>query len=147
MTHRSRALILALLMTAGTAACVTREEAPGYAPSPGPVLVVERFLQAANATDLPTMMQLFGTAEHTIDELDGRGKAERRMHVLARLLRHDDFTILDQAPLPGRMRTATQLQVRLTRGQRQIVVPLIVVRREGGGWIVEKVDVEPLTGG
>ena len=136
----------ALLLLVLGAACGGGTETYSPALSPGPVLVVERFLQAANASDLETMMQLFGTAEQTIDQLDGRGKAERRMHVLASLLRHDDFTILSQEALPGRMNTATTLEVRLHQGDRATVVPMVVVRRNAGGWIVEQVDIEALTG-
>ncbi len=145
-TTRFQTASLAVLLLLG-GGCTTREEDPGgYVPSPGPVLVVERFLQAANANDLPTMMQLFGTANRTIAELDGRSTAERRMYVLATLLRHDDFTVLSQQPQPGRLRTATALEVRLQKGNRAVTVPMVVVRRSGGGWIVEQVDVEALTG-
>lgn len=115
--------------------------------SPGPALVVERFLQAANGNDLETMTQLFGTAGKTIDQLDGRTKAQRRMHVLATLLRHDDYRILSQHAVPGRLREATELQVQLRQGDRDVVVPHLVVRRKNGGWIIEKIEIERLTQG
>ncbi|MEJ2503971.1 MAG: hypothetical protein P8177_11780 [Gemmatimonadota bacterium] len=115
--------------------------------SPGPALVVERYLQAANANDLDTMMELFGTADRTIDELDGRAMAERRMYVLASLLRHDDFSFRSQQSLPGRSGEAALLRVDLVQGGETVTVPFTVVRRRGGGWIIEQVDVEPLTAG
>ena len=115
--------------------------------SPGPALVVERFLQAANANDLETMIQLFGSSKQTIDELDGRSKAERRMYVLASLLRHDDYALRGQRAVPGRLGEATELQVELKRREQRVVVPFTVVEREDGGWIIEQVDIEPLTQG
>ncbi|MFP4622785.1 MAG: hypothetical protein ACLFRX_01270 [Gemmatimonadota bacterium] len=138
-------LLLVWLAACGGArepASVRGQDVPG---SPGPGLAVERFLQAANTNDLVTMMQLFGTAERTIDQLDGRSQAERRMYVLASLQRHDDYSILGQRPVPGRLNEAVEVQVRLHRRDDSVVVPYTVVRRESGGWIIEKVDVEPLT--
>lgn len=113
--------------------------------SPGPALVVERFLAAANANELETMTQLFGTADRTIVELEGRTRAEQRMYVLASLLRHNDWTIRGQRTVPGRMLDATELLVELQKPERTVVVPLLVVRRDGGGWIIEQIDVEELT--
>lgn len=114
---------------------------------PGAQLVVERFLQAANANDLPTMTRLFGTARKPIDELEPETTAHRRMYVLASLLRHDDFAIQGQRVVPGRMDDATEVLVMIRRGQRQTMVPHLVVRRDGGGWIIERIDVERLTSG
>jgi hypothetical protein len=112
--------------------------------SPGPALVVERFLQAANVNDLHTMTQLFGTARGTIDQLEPRERAERRMQVLASLLRHEDYTIRGQRAVPGRLQNATELLVELKTAERTVVVPHLVVRR-GSGWIIERVDIEALT--
>ena len=120
-------------------------QAPPAAASPGPVLVVERFLQAANANDLETMAELFGTRERTIVELEGRSMAEQRMHVLASLLRHDDFVVRGQENVPGRIQDATRLMVELEQDGGRVVVPHLVVRTTDGGWIIEKIDVERLT--
>jgi hypothetical protein len=126
-------------------ACSSSSPQVAPASSPGPLLAVERFLQAANANDLQTMTQLFGTADKTIVELEGRSTAEQRMYVLASLLRHDDFTVQGQRAVPGRLQDATELQVELTKGEDRVVVPHLVVRKKGGGWIIERVDVEALT--
>ncbi|NIP56614.1 MAG: hypothetical protein GWM90_17915 [Gemmatimonadetes bacterium] len=130
-----------LLLTA----CGGGSPPPLATASPGPVLIVERFLQAANSNDLSTMTELFGTADRTIVQLDGREAAEQRMYVLASLLRHDDFTVLGQQRVPGRLRDATELLVELHQGEERVVVPHLVVRRKGGGWVIERIDVEPLT--
>ena len=113
--------------------------------SPGPALVVERFLAAANANELETMTQLFGTSDRTIVELEGRTRAEERMYVLASLLRHNDWTIRGQRTVPGRITDATELVVELQKPERAVTVPILVVRRERGGWIIERIDVEELT--
>ena len=129
------------------AACGARDQSSPVpaAESPGPALVVERFLQAANVNDLQTMGQLFGTKDRTIVQLDGRQQAEERMYVLASLLRHDDWSIQGQRTVPGRTEDATELLVRIQRRSRAAVVPMLVVRRSSGGWIIERIDVEPLT--
>lgn len=138
-------LALGLAPWLALGACSSAPEPGAASASPGPALVVERFLQAANINDLETMMQLFGTAEQTIDELDGRAAAERRMYVLATLLRHQDYSIVGQSVVPGRLREATQLDIQLRKTDRTVDVPFVVVRKKSGGWIIEQIAVEPLT--
>ena len=135
---------LLLALSAATACTTSRSEVPAGR-SPGPALAVERFLQAANANELETMMELFGTSNRTIEQLDGRSMAERRMHLLSSLLRHDDFAIRGQRSVPGRLYDAATVDVDLQKGARTLRVPFTVVRRSGGGWIIEQVDVEAIT--
>lgn len=137
------AALLAAMAGCGSSQAEPQRVSPSS--SPGPALAVERFLQAANGNDLETMMELFGTANRTIAEIDGQSRAERRMHVLATLLHHDDFAILSQQGVAGRLGEATQLQVELTRDGKSVVVPHLVVRRRSGGWVIEKIDIEKLT--
>jgi hypothetical protein len=137
---RNFALLLPLVVLA---ACGSSPQVPAMQ-SPGPALVVERFLQAANSNDLYTMTQLFGTARGTIDQLEPRERAERRMQVLASLLRHEDYSIQGQRAVPGRLNNATELLIEFKMGDRTVVVPHLVVRR-GSGWIIERIDVEALT--
>lgn len=138
-------VLLGLFLAA--TACSSRQQGGGTpaSESPGPALLVERFLQAANANDLETMSQLFGTRDRTIVQLDGQTQAEERMYVLASLLRHDDWSIQGQRTVPGRMMDATELLVEIRRGDARAVTPILVVRRSRGGWIIERIDVEPLT--
>lgn len=142
---RNRYLPLLGLMMAVAACTTTQQDITPASESPGPALVVERFLQASNANDLETMGQLFGTKDRTIVELDGQTRAEERMYILASLLRHDDWSIQGQRRVPGRMTDATELLVEVKRGARTAVVPFLIVRRARGGWIIERIDVEPLT--
>lgn len=126
------------------AACGARDQVPAME-SPGPALVLERFLHAANMNDLYTMTQLFGTASRTIDQIETRERAERRMQVLASLLRHEDYVVRGQRAVPGRLRDATELMVEMQLQDRTVMVPHLVVRRSGGGWIIERIDIEPIT--
>jgi hypothetical protein len=126
------------------AACGGRDQVPAME-SPGPALVLERFLHAANMNDLYTMTQLFGTAGKTIDQIESRERAERRMQVLASLLRHEDYVVRGQRAVPGRLRDATELMVEMQLQDRTVMVPHLVVRRTGGGWIIERIDIEPIT--
>lgn len=136
--------LLVLFSVAVLVACAARDDGPAME-SPGPALVVERFLQAANTNDLYTMTQLFGTARRTIDQIESRERAERRMQVLASLLKHDDYTVRGQRAVPGRLNDATELLVELTTPERTVVVPHLVVRRRDGGWIIERIDIEAIT--
>lgn len=145
MRARHRALMALFLL--GAVACAggaPRSDVPASA-LPGPALTLERFLRAANANDLKTMTELFGTRDQTIAELDGRQQAEERMYVLASLLRHDDWSLQAQRAVPGRRTEATELLVELRQGRRLVNVPFRVVRTESGGWIVEFVDLRPIT--
>jgi hypothetical protein len=136
--------LVVLFSVAVLVACGARDDRPAME-SPGPALVVERFLQAANTNDLYTMTQLFGTARRTIDQIESRERAERRMQVLASLLRHEDYTVRGQRAVPGRLNDATELLVELTTPERTVVVPHLVVRRRDGGWIIERIDIEAIT--
>lgn len=140
---------LPTVLLALAAGCGGGQSAPparvGTVEGPGPQLVVERFLQAANVNDLPTMVSLFGTAEKRIDQLESESMAQRRMYVLASLLRHDDFAIQGQRVVPGRMEGATEVLVLIRQGDKRVLVPHLVVRRNSGGWIIERIDVERLT--
>ncbi len=144
---RSMRVIGIVVLGIAVAACARKVPGQPAAEAPGPGLVVERFLQAANVNDLKTMAELFGTPQKNIIQLDGREQAERRMYLLASLLRHDDFSIRGRRTVPGRSEDATELMVQLRKGERTVTVPHLVVRTASGGWIIEKIDVEQITGG
>ncbi len=144
---RGLMVMTVLAVSAAVSACVTTrsETLVPASQSPGPSLTLEQFLRAANANELVAMTQLFGTHDKTIVDLEGETRAEQRMYVLASLLRHDDWSIMGQEQVPGRMMDATNLLVQITRGGESVTIPFLVVRRDNGGWIIEKIDVEPLT--
>jgi hypothetical protein len=112
---------------------------------PGPQLVVERFLQAANSNDWEVMRRLFGTSQQTIVERDGANRADRHMQLLASLLRHDDFIIRGRGAVPGRS-DAASVVVELVQEGRRASIPFIVVPRQDGGWIIQEIQkLEDLT--
>ena len=111
-----------------------------------PALVVERFLQAANRSDLATMARLFGTRDGPVAERDPRAEVEQRMYALASILRHDDYALQGERLVPGRTGEAVQIVVRMRIGSRQVPVPFTVVRTERRGWLVEQIDIEAITG-
>ena len=134
-----------LLLACGGGGRAPASEGPGQLDGPGPQLVVERFLQAANANDWVVMGQLFGTPEHTITERDGPTRAERHMQLLSSLLRHDDFIFRGRQAVPGRT-DATNLFVEIVRNETRVNVPFMVVWRPQGGWIIQEIkNIEELT--
>lgn len=138
------AVMLALSLAAcGGASTPDVERTP--VEGPGPQLVVERFLQAANANDWDVMGELFGTPDYTIAQRDGATRSDRHMLVLSSLLRHDDFVVRGRTAVPGE-RDATNIVVDIIRDQKTISVPFMVVRRRDGGWIIQQIDrLEDLT--
>ncbi len=129
------------------AACVTRTvEAASEMAGMGPMLSVERFLQAANVRDFQAMRRLFGMYDGPIR--GDRLELEIRMAAIADVLRHEDYAIASEQMEPGREYPTTRVLVTLTQGGRQIAgVPFLVVRTEGGGWLVQQVDLEYLMRG
>jgi hypothetical protein len=79
------------------AACSTQRVAPSSSEmgGMGPLLTVERFLQAVNGRDYEAMADLFGTADGSIE--GDRTEIERRMDLMARILAHEDYDIATEA--------------------------------------------------
>lgn len=163
-----RGIALVLLLTLWAGGCVRRVEPSGGAPGVGPALSVERFLRASNAGDLEAMARLFGTAEGAIAEARGnalscffraigsvfgvsqtclsRFDIERRMDAIARILRHDDYRLTGEEPVPARRHPTTRMLVSLRRGDREYPgVPFVVVRAPDGRWLIEQIGLEQIT--
>lgn len=142
--RRSILLPLSLLLLGG---CVSRTTTVEQAPTGagvGPSLVVERFLQAANANDIQTMSRLFGTKQGSIRQRDPIDQVEQRMFTLASLLRHQDFNIVGEQVVPGRIGEALTIVTMVRQGSRDARVPFTVVRTADGGWLVEQIGVDDL---
>ncbi|MEN8376441.1 MAG: hypothetical protein ABFS34_13425 [Gemmatimonadota bacterium] len=110
-----------------------------------PSLVVERFLQAVNARDVGTLGRLFGTRDGPIADRDDRDAVEQRMFTLASLLRHQDYSILGDRVVPGRVTEALDIMTTLQQGGRSVAVPFTLVRTRDGGWLVERIDTGELS--
>lgn len=152
-------LVLAVAALAGCTTVVRQGPGAGLVAQ----LSLERFLQAANARDMEGMGRLFGTeagaawdtgstfgcAFKKIGSWFGgsactqKRDVEVRMDAIAQILRHEDYRITREEPLPGRMNAATRIWVDLTvNGQTVSDVPFILVRTGGGQWLVEEIDLE-----
>lgn len=107
-----------------------------------PVLVIERFLLAANSNDVQTMSRLFGTSRGSILRRDPRAEVEERMFAIASVLRHEDYVIERETIVPGRIGDAVQVHVRLALGDRRVSVPFTVVRTRSNEWLIEEIDLQ-----
>ena len=152
--QQRRFYAFALIAALSLAACA-RGQPESAAPSVAPQLVVEQFLRAVNAvfdqndvtrnSSLETMGRLFGTRDGPIIRRDPRKDVEQRMYALASILRHDDYNIQEQQIVPGRREDASRLLVRMKFGDRQVSVPYTMVRTARSNWLIEQIDVEPIT--
>jgi hypothetical protein len=136
-------------------ACVQKVESrpqpavSGSAVAPG--LVLEQFLRAVNAaaandtSGVTVMGRLFGTTEGSVNRVDEPRNVEQRMFLIASILRHDDYKILGEQIVPGRLNEARQINVEMAIGERKVTVPFTMVRTRADNWLVESVGVETLT--
>ena len=133
---------LTLVLLAGCAS----SSAPRGDTALAPAMVLESFLRAANTNDLDTMAELFGTREGPWARTVSKQQADDRLFAIASVLRHTDYEILREQIVPGRRDEATQLVVRLTRGEGRHEVPFTLVQSPRSGWLVENVPIDQLTG-
>jgi len=129
-------------------------------------LSVERFLQAANDRDLDTMSRVFGTADGPIGDTGStfgcffrkigswfggdacvkRSEVELRLDAIAMVLKHDDYRIVGEEPVAGRLHPTTKILVDLVIGGDTVpAVPFEVVRAGDGRWLVQQVDLTKIT--
>jgi len=164
--RRVQLLFLALVL----GGCTTTRVLPqGEVAAVAPVLSVERFLAAANQGDLDTMARLFGTEDGPIIDTGGTlgcafkkmgswiglgsrcltiQEVEIRMDAIAQILRHEDYTVSSEASVPGRVSPASRVGVDLRIGGKRISdVPFVVVRANGGRWLVEEIGLTKITSG
>lgn len=143
--RRITAHFCVLLATLGAAAC--GGSAPRGATAVAPTLAVEGFLRAANQNDLDTMASLFGTREGSVTREWSREEVDRRMFLLASMLRHTDYRIGEEQIVPGRRDEATQYLVHMTVNGRAAIVPFTLVRSREGSWLVENICTNRITMG
>jgi hypothetical protein len=159
---------LLLAIPAVFSACTTtRYVSPGEVAAVAPALSVERFLQAANARDLHGMARIFGTPDGPIIDTGSSfkcafkklgswlGMGERcrtiqeveiQMDALARVLRHEDYSIASESVVAGRNNPTSRVGVNLLIGGVQVQdVPFLVVRSGDGKWFIEEIGVDRIT--
>lgn len=151
-------------------ACTTKGVAPdNELAALAPVLSVERFLSAVNADDLASMARIFGTERGPIGDTGnsfvcalqkvgdwlGLGKrcltwqeVETQMHLVALVLRHEDYRVVSESTVPGRRHPTRRVAVEMKiRGKTYPEVPFILVRSADGRWLVEDIGLTRVTGG
>jgi len=126
-------------------------------------LTLERFLQASNQRDLEGMARLFGTDQGAAWDTGStlgcafkkigswfggnacvkKRDVEVRMDAISRILRHQDYRIVREETVAGRLGGATRIFVDLTvEGRTVSEVPFTMVRNGDGQWLVEQIDLE-----
>ena len=128
-------------------------------------LSLERFLEASNARDIPTMGRLFGTTDGPIMDTGGtfgcmfkkigswfggsscvkKREVEVRLAAISDIVRFEDYRVTREESVAGRMDEARRIWVDFTVNQAQVTnVPFVVVKGPGGQWLVEEVDLQRL---
>ena len=158
-------LVSSLAVLASGCATTSVSSDPMLAVAPG--MSVESFLQAVNAKDYATMANIFGTQDGPMGDTGGtfgcafkkmgswiglgdscaeRFNVELRMSAIAQLLRHEEYRLAADSPVPGRRIPTRQLAVHLTRDGRQINdIPFTLVQSGQGRWLVETIGLEKIT--
>lgn len=156
--------LVAVVATAGLAACSTTVVRPAGAAAVAPQLTVERFLQAANDRDLDSMGRIFGTREGPIGDTGStfgcfwkkigswfggsgcidRSEVEVRLDAIARVLQHENYAIAGEEMVAGRRAPTRRVFVDMTVDGGEVVedVPFEVVQGAEQRWYVERVDLE-----
>lgn len=119
-----------------------------------PQLVIEQFLRASNCVasetcddsrqSLEALGRLFGTADGPIATQLPAKEVERRMALIATILRHQDYSIRGQNLVPGH-ENQVRLLVNLKRENGDVEVPFTLVRAHGGGWLITNIDLSAVT--
>jgi hypothetical protein len=130
----------------------------------GAQLSVERFLQAANERDVVAMGGIFGTKDGAAMDTGGTfgcafkkigswfgGEAcqqklqvEIRMDAISSILLHQDYRIVSQSRVAGRVAPTQRVMVDMTTDDGESVtgVPFVVVQTGNGNWLVEEIDLQ-----
>jgi len=155
-------VVLTLLAVTG---CSPQSRPPAVAPVAAQ-LSVERFLQAANARDVESMGRLFGTADGSVMDTGStfscffkkigswfggasctqRTEVEIRMDAIASVVQHEDYRIVREEPVAGRVSPTRRVIVDMTmpEGRSVPAAPFVVVQTGEGRWLVEQVPLQQL---
>jgi hypothetical protein len=151
--HRRNLPVVVLALCLSAAACGgggSRGAAPSSGPPPSgigataPAAAVEQFIGLAQQQRYTEMGYVFGTARGPLAERQAPARVTRRMQALANVLRHDTYAMTGVVPVSGRPE-ARLVTVQLRQGRGMVTVPFTVVQGPGGRWLVEVVDLQPIT--
>jgi hypothetical protein len=117
--------------------------ASGPAPEPGPATpndAVRRFMQAAADSNLAAMADLWGTDKGSAGRTGEPKDYLKRMQVTQLYLQHIPYKVVRIQPFEDDPRRQ-QVDVQFDRGSCQRMVPILVVRTDKDGWIVNQIDL------
>ena len=114
-------------------------------PNVAGVLVIEQFLRAANESQLERMAQLHGSTDGPISSLYPRAEVQARMQLMASILRHQNYQVLNVQPVPARRAEAVVANVRMQLTDRSVEVPFTLVWT-GDTWLIECIELVRITG-
>ena len=97
-------LLVVAAIACRTAPAATTAVQPDAAGAASATAAVERFLEAAQRTDVRGMAQLFGTADGSISQRTSESDVEKRMRSLACYLNHDGARVLEDVTGVGQGR-------------------------------------------
>ena len=132
-----RAIRLAVAVAWLAAAC--GRHASGVAPA-DPEAAIRAFLNAVHANSLRGMAEWWGTEKGPASQTMDHQELDKRLTVMRTFLVHDSFEFQPRNTLDATGTDQRVLDVRITRGACQPVVPFTVVRW-GNGWLVKSIDL------
>jgi len=132
-----RAIGLTLAISGLAAAC--GHHSSGIAPV-DPEATVRAFLNAVKANSLQAMAELWGTEKGPASRSMDHAELDKRLTVMRSYLVHDKFEFQPRNGMDATGANQRVLDVRITRGACQPVVPFTVVR-SGNVWLVKSVDL------
>jgi hypothetical protein len=155
------------MVTLASVSACTAQRGPSEVAPVAAQLSVERFLQAANDRDVQSMGRLFGTAQGPIGDTGStfgcffkkvgswfggsactkRVDVELRMDAIASVVQHQDYRIVREEPVAGRVDPTRRVLVDFEMGTGPVsAAPFVVVQTGEGRWLVQEVPLETLMG-
>lgn len=107
-----------------------------------PAEAVAMMMAAGKAEDLQAVGAVWGDPDGLTREKWPRSEFEMRAFYIVKCLRNDRFTILTEGPAAGGRRVAN---VQIVKGPLTKSTDFKLVRGKNGRWLVENVELEPLT--
>jgi len=126
------------------AACGGRRVVVAPAPA-SPEATVGQFLAAVNANDHDRMAALFGDERGPSTVTWSRQAARRdsMITIMQHLLVSDSSRVVSTEAAPDK-NTWRVLKLVLFQGEKRATVPFTVAPQSAGGWLVARIDLEPL---
>jgi len=109
-------------------------------PSQSAESAVRGFFQAVADSDIARMSTLWGTDKGSAATTGQPNDWQKRMVVTQIYLRGSPYKILSDDPIAGNS-NHRKVQVELDRGECKRTVPILAVRSDKDGWLVNSIDL------